>query len=103
MDPPPSDVPLVSTVLIYMCSTDRFEICDAGYREKVITPEMLVEKAKKLQKRKQLADEKRENDKVNYCFIFSRFTLADSLCCYNLRCINVAEKNDGTFIEKNGK
>lgn len=37
----------------------------AGYREKVITPEMLEEKAKKLQKRKQLADEKRENDKVS--------------------------------------
>ncbi|XKL67407.1 hypothetical protein PGB90_002898 [Kerria lacca] len=34
-----------------------------GYREKIITPEMLEEKAKKLQKRKQLADEKRENDK----------------------------------------
>ena len=29
---------------------------------------MLEEKAKKLQKRKQLADEKRENDKVTYNF-----------------------------------
>lgn len=36
----------------------------SGYREKIVTPEMLEEKAKKLQKRKQLADEKRENDKV---------------------------------------
>jgi INO80 complex subunit B len=36
-----------------------------GYREKVVTPEMLEEKAKKLQKRKQLADEKREHDKVS--------------------------------------
>lgn len=34
-----------------------------GYREKVLTPEMLQKKAIKSQKRKQQADEKRENDK----------------------------------------
>lgn len=34
-----------------------------GYREKILTPEMLQKKAIKSQKRKQQADEKRENDK----------------------------------------
>jgi len=34
-----------------------------GYREKVLAPEMLQKKAIKSQKRKQQADEKRENDK----------------------------------------
>ncbi|KAK7579644.1 hypothetical protein V9T40_000273 [Parthenolecanium corni] len=43
--------------------TEQLLSLPSGYREKVITPEMLEEKAKKLQKRKQLADEKRENDK----------------------------------------
>jgi INO80 complex subunit B len=35
----------------------------SGYREKILTPEMLQKKAIKSQKRKQQADEKRENDK----------------------------------------
>lgn len=34
-----------------------------GYREKILTPEMLQKKAIKSQKRKQQADEKREIDK----------------------------------------
>lgn len=37
---------------------------------------MLEEKAKKLQKRKQLADEKRENDKVNDSHIAYFYTLS---------------------------
>lgn len=39
----------------------------SGYREKVMTPEMVQKAAIKSQKRKQQADEKREKDKV--CFI----------------------------------
>lgn len=65
-----------------------------GYREKVITPEMLEEKAKKLQKRKQLADEKRENDKVceNLMFSSSLTWYYHSHCCLNLSIFFVRKK-----------
>lgn len=37
-----------------------------GYKEKVMTAEAIQKAALKSQKRKQLADEKREKDKVTY-------------------------------------
>lgn len=40
-----------------------------GYREKVMTPEMIKKAALKSQKRKQLQDEKREKDKVHGEFL----------------------------------
>lgn len=40
-----------------------YNLIITGYREKILTPEMLQKKAIKSQKRKQQADEKRENDK----------------------------------------
>ncbi|XP_029347040.1 uncharacterized protein LOC100159639 [Acyrthosiphon pisum] len=43
--------------------TEELVALPSGYREKVLTPEMLQKKAIKSQKRKQQADEKRENDK----------------------------------------
>lgn len=59
---------------------------------------MLEEKAKKLQKRKQLADEKRENDKV-----FRKihdFFLSDLITAILLFLYIFLEKNYGAFIEK---
>lgn len=43
--------------------TEELVALPSGYREKVLTPEMLQKKAIKSQKRKQQADEKREKDK----------------------------------------
>ncbi|XP_025422112.1 INO80 complex subunit B [Sipha flava] len=43
--------------------TEELVALPSGYREKILTPEMLQKKAIKSQKRKQQADEKRENDK----------------------------------------
>ncbi|XP_050530587.1 INO80 complex subunit B isoform X2 [Daktulosphaira vitifoliae] len=43
--------------------TEELVALPSGYREKILTPEMLQKKAIKSQKRKQQADQKRENDK----------------------------------------
>jgi INO80 complex subunit B len=53
-------------VIVIILILYNYYFSNAGYREKVMTPEMIKKAALKSQKRKQLLDEKREKDKVVY-------------------------------------
>lgn len=84
-------------------SIEQLMSLPTGYKEKVMTAEAIQKAALKSLKRKQLADEKREKDKVINDYLstteimLSLFYIHTNIWYYFLK-----EKNNGTPIEKAG-